>query len=159
VAEETEKIEVLTPEMRAKFAPELKAMQDDAFAKGRTEGATAERERIKAVESHSMVGHEALITEMKFDGKTTGPEAAVRVLNAHKEKNASKLADIRRDAPVAVAAQATEGEKTDAGKKPDANELAREAKAYHTQQAAAGNPISMIEATEFVYKRAGVPTK
>lgn len=47
-------------------------------------GAAAERERIKAVSEQCMPGHEALIEGMKYDGKTTGPEAAVAVLRAEK---------------------------------------------------------------------------
>lgn len=52
---------------------------------GRTEGAAAERERIKAVESQALPGHAALIEQLKFDGKTTGPEAAVKILQVEKE--------------------------------------------------------------------------
>jgi hypothetical protein len=162
MADEEKEVTMLTEELRAKFAPELKTMKDEAFAKGKEEGATAERERIKAVESHSMPGHEKLVAELKFDGKTTGDQAAARILQAEKEKKTSKLTEIRGDAPKPVDQVPTEAEKKasqDKEKKADANALAKEALAYHATQHAAGNKISMIEATKFVYERAGVPTK
>lgn len=43
------------------------------------EGATAERERIQAVEAQLLPGHEALIASLKFDGKSTGGDAAMAV--------------------------------------------------------------------------------
>jgi len=51
---------------------------------GFVSGAEAERKRIKAVQDQLLPGHEALIETLKFDGKTTGPEAAVQVLGAEK---------------------------------------------------------------------------
>src|ERR1700675_31955 len=104
--EPNKEVIVLTDELRAKLAPELKALEDAAYTKGKSEGESAERERIKAVEAQGegMPGHDQLIQELKFDGKTTGPEAAVRVLAAEKKKKASRIADIRTDAPSAVPA-------------------------------------------------------
>ena len=80
--------QVLTADLRAELKGEIGALEQAAyekgkaeglaqgktegFAQGKAEGATAERERIKAVEAQAMPGHEALIAEMKFDGKTTG---------------------------------------------------------------------------------------
>lgn len=57
---------------------------DEGRTAGLSEGAKIERERIQSVEAQLMPGHEKLIADLKFDGKTTGPEAAVQVLNAHK---------------------------------------------------------------------------
>ena len=68
-------------------------------AEGRAAGATAERERIQAVEDQLIPGHEALIASLKFDGKTSGPEAAVAVLGAEKSLRSRALADRRADAP------------------------------------------------------------
>jgi signal peptide peptidase SppA len=66
---------------------------------GRALGAAAERERIKAVEEQTLPGHEALIASLKFDGKTTGPEAAVKVLAAQKKDLAGVLDHIKATAP------------------------------------------------------------
>ena len=56
----------------------------EAVAEAREQGAAYERARIQAVEEQLIPGHEALIGELKFDGKTTGPEAAQKVLAAEK---------------------------------------------------------------------------
>lgn len=76
----------------------------------RAEGAAAERARIQAVESNAIPGHEQLVAEMKFDGKTTGPEAAQRILQAEKAARETKLSAIAADGralnvPNAVAPQ------------------------------------------------------
>lgn len=83
--------------------PELyKAVFDEGF----TAGATKERERIQSVEQQSLKGHEALIASLKFDGKTTGPEAAVQVLAAEREKGSKVLANLNADAASAAAPHA-----------------------------------------------------
>ncbi len=112
------------PEMEQEKA-ELKAIEDAAFERGRVEGfkagaevasdqlnkavadgAKAERERIRAIEAIALPGHEALIEQLKFDGKTTGPEAAQKVLEAEKAKRAKVLDNLKADAvqPVPAAA-------------------------------------------------------
>lgn len=68
-------------------------------AEGRIQGAENERKRIQAVEEQNMPGHEALIAELKFDGTTSGPEAAVKVLAAEKQKNSNYLQNLKNDAP------------------------------------------------------------
>lgn len=68
-------------------------------AEGRTEGATAERERIQAVEAQALAGHGELVTRLKFDGITSGPEAAVQILAAERAKGGQNLAHLRDLAP------------------------------------------------------------
>jgi hypothetical protein len=161
--EPNKEVIVLTDELRAKLAPELKALEDSAYAKGKSEGESAERERIKAIEAQGegMPGHEKLVQDMKFDGKTTGPEAAVALLAAEKKKKASRIADIRADAPNAVPAQPIDPTRKEApagdGKKPDHVALAKEARDYREAQAKAGVTVSNVDAVKFVYQRAGVP--
>jgi hypothetical protein len=58
---------------------------------GMEAGAEKERERIREIEKISVPGHEALIEKMKFDGRTTGPEAAVQVLEAEGALRRTKL--------------------------------------------------------------------
>lgn len=79
-------------------------------AEGRSAGATAERERIQAVFGSNLAGHEALINTLAFDGKTSGPEAAVAVLNAEKTLRGNALAGRRADAPEPVAHAAAESD-------------------------------------------------
>lgn len=64
---------------------------------GRIEGAEAERNRIRDVEGQLVPGHEAVIKELKYNGKTTGPEAAVIVLKKENEMRSQKLKDMRED--------------------------------------------------------------
>lgn len=68
-------------------------------ADGKTEGAEAERKRIQAVEAQVIPGHEKLIESLKFDGTTTGPEAAVQVLAAEKQKRVDYRADVEDETP------------------------------------------------------------
>jgi len=80
----------ITRDQLAADAPEL-------LASLQAEGAAAERARIQAVEAQALPGHAALIAALKFDGKTTGPEAAVAVLQAERSARgtaAAALADL-----------------------------------------------------------------
>jgi hypothetical protein len=140
----------------------LKTLEDAAYTKGKTEGETAERTRIKAIEAQGegMPGHEALIQEMKFDGKTTGPEAAVKLLAAEKTKKAKRITDIRADAPAAVPATTVDDPAKPEGgdkKKADHVALAKEAQTYRAEQKKLGIEVSNVDAVKFVYQRAGVP--
>lgn len=80
----------------------------EGLAKGTNEGIKAgsdqERARIKAVEDATLPGHEDLITRMKFDGVTTGEQAAVKILQAEKSFRETKLDAFRNGGPVVVAA-------------------------------------------------------
>jgi|GEM_PF-3851914 capsid assembly protease len=83
----------------------------DGIAQGRTEGAQAERDRIKAVEDQLIPGHEALIETLKFDGSTTGEQAAVKVLQSEKTMRADLAQKLKDDAPDPVPhAPAPEGD-------------------------------------------------
>lgn len=75
-----------------------KAELATAVDNARAEGGSAEMQRIKDIEAQAMPGHEKLITELKFDGKTTGAEAAVKVLSAHKAKLSTISEDLETDA-------------------------------------------------------------
>lgn len=116
ITHEETTMDKLTVERVRTDAPEVaKAIEADAYAKGeaagREAGAVAERERIQAVEKLSRPGHEALVSEMKYDGKTTGPEAAVRVLSAIDAKQAEKLRDLKDDAAGAKVEAVAEADK------------------------------------------------
>lgn len=124
-----------------------------ALAKAREEGATAERERIQAVRAQSMPGHEALIDKLAFDGKTTGPEAAVQVLAAEKEKKAKVASDLKADAPAAVpAANTTTGAdgQPKKVKEYDPSVVAKRAQAHIAEQKKLGITVSAEEAAAHV---------
>jgi len=82
---------------------EMIAQQYPAVAETlRMEGAQRERERIRSVEDQLMPGHEALIKTLKFDGKTTGAEAAMQILASEKQTRSNMLANLKADAPAAM---------------------------------------------------------
>lgn len=89
-----------------KLKAEHPAIAEALIAEGRELGATAERQRIQDVEAQSMPGHDALIASLKFDGKTSGPEAAVQVLKAEKAKKENRMAALRADADAAMVTHA-----------------------------------------------------
>ena len=68
------------------------------------QSATDERNRIKSVEDQLISGHEDLINELKFDGKTTGPEAAVQILANEKKTRGNIAQQLIDDAPTPVPA-------------------------------------------------------
>lgn len=71
-------------------------------AEGLTLGAEQERKRIQDVQAQVLPGHHALVQSLMFDGMTTGPEAAVRVLAAERAGKQTKLEQFFADAPQPV---------------------------------------------------------
>jgi len=67
-------------------------------ADGSVAGADGERARIVAVLDQSIAGHEDLVKTLAFDGETTGPEAAVKVLNAERDAQGKAATDRAADA-------------------------------------------------------------
>lgn len=100
-----EKPEITRDYLDANHPDLVKAIREEGYtaghAEGLTEGAEGERERIQAVEGQVLPGHEKLIEQLKFDGKTTGEQAAIAVLKAEREGNAGALKDRQEDAAVA----------------------------------------------------------
>ena len=95
----------------------FEAIRSQAHAAGLAAGALAERERIQAIEALALPGHDALVTTMKWDGKTTGPMAAEALLKAEKTARAGNLAQIHAEAPPPVPHAAAP--KSDSSPKPD----------------------------------------
>lgn len=145
--------------LRADHPEVAKAIFDEGKSagveEGRTLGAGAERERIQSVLAQDMPGHSALVQSLAFDGKTTGPEAAVQVLAAEKKARTNARTNIEADAQDIRVPTAGAGADTVNQKKPgaegksgghDANDLARRAAAYQAEQAKLGNKITTAEA-------------
>lgn len=66
------------------------------------EGAGAERARIQAVEAQLIPGHEALITTLKFDGKSTAGDAAMAVNAAERTQRQAHATAQAKAAPQPV---------------------------------------------------------
>jgi len=87
-------------ETLAQQHPDLLAQLKVEFsATASAAGAADERTRIAAVRAQVLPGHEALIETLAFDGKTTGPEAAMAVLAAEKQQRTAQSKALASDAP------------------------------------------------------------
>lgn len=93
-------------ELRAAHPDLCAALVEEGRIAGLAAGADQERKRIQDVQAQLLAGHESLIASLMWDGKTTGPEAAVQVLSAERQINAGRAAAIHADAPPAVPAAA-----------------------------------------------------
>jgi capsid assembly protease len=89
----------ITREQLAAEAPELLSA---LLAEGAATGATAERERIQSVQAQLMPGHEALITGLMFDGKSSAGDAAQAIVAAERKSRADHAAANASDAPPAL---------------------------------------------------------
>ena len=141
--------DAMTPqELAAKFAAE----NPEACALIRAEGAEAERARIQAVREQSMPGHEKLIEALAFDGKTTGPEAAVQVLAAERARIGAQASARAVDAPAPVQVESAEAadqaaaQETAQDKPASAKELADEAQRLMAEAKAQGRRLTVTEA-------------
>lgn len=117
-------VENIIAALRAEYPQVVEAVE----AAGRQAGATAERTRIQAVRAQALPGHDKLIETLAFDGTTTGPEAAVAVLNVERAATAARAANLAADAAAAggVAHNASaEGAGSDGKKKPSGDAAAQ----------------------------------
>jgi len=78
---------------------QLAAEAPDVLAAIRQEGAADERARIQAIEAVAVPGHAALISALKFDGKSTAGDAALAVLSAEKQTRTAAAQALADDAP------------------------------------------------------------
>ena len=106
-----ENIEAMTRETLAASHPDLvEAIRKEGF----DAGVASENDRVQAVFGVSLAGHEALIKELAFDGKTTGAEAAIKVIEAEKVKGSSALAAMQSDAADVSGVAASQNEEVSA---------------------------------------------
>lgn len=116
-----EKFKAAYPDLHAQIDSEAyQRGLAEGTEKGRSEGfeagKTAERDRIRDVQAQSIPGHEKLVAELAFDGKTSGPEAAVKVLAADRGLREAKHASFVDDGvkPAKQAGDATAAEDLEA---------------------------------------------
>lgn len=93
--------------LKAEYPDLAAALVAEGREAGIREGAAAELQRIKDVEAQALPGHEALIAALKFDGKTTGEQAAAQVLAAERGQRAAKLDALREDGKAAASVPAS----------------------------------------------------
>lgn len=96
-------------------AEQVKTELSGELEKARSEAAEKERERIKAVKDQMIPGHETLIEGLMFDGATTGPEAAVKILAAEKEARLVNLKAYKEESKETATVKVSEGSDKGAG--------------------------------------------
>jgi signal peptide peptidase SppA len=116
-------------ELAAAFPAAADALRAEAIAEGHAAGYAAgqaegliagaanECSRIQAVRGQSLPGHEALIEQLANDGHTTGPEAAMAVNAAERQRlntvGGARLGGVQQPIPQG---EAPEGSEAEAGK-------------------------------------------
>lgn len=121
-----------TPKGSAMNREQIEAEHPALAAELRAEGAAAERTRIQAIEGQTIPGHEALITSLKFDGKSTAGDAAMAVLAAEKSTRAAHASAAANEAPkpVPLAPAASVADKPEGGGDKSRADLDAAAKAH-----------------------------
>lgn len=151
---EAAKAEALTLGKSEGHAAGLAIGKTEGKAEGIAEGAKTERERIQAVEAQALPGHDKLIATLKFDGKTSGPEAAVAVLKAEREAQGKVKADLKSDAPAPVTQ--IDPPTSQAVAEPDPVQVANKAKIHIAEQKKLGINVSLTEAVNKVRSDLGL---
>lgn len=150
----TVNVEVTPASMAAAFAAEHPAVA----AELRTQGATAERQRIADVRAQLLPGHEALIDSLAADGATTGPMAAVAVLNAERAAAAKRRDDLAADTPAPLPGASSDTgtqdtaapPKAGAGSHAGAKALAQRIATKQAEARATGRDLGAVEALAIV---------
>lgn len=101
-----EKLKAEHPELYQAVLTEGKALaapdQAAALEAARQEGAAAERQRITDCRAQLIPGHEALVTTMALDGKSTAADVALAIIGAEKALRAGAMQNLIDDAPPAA---------------------------------------------------------
>jgi capsid assembly protease len=118
------------PMIREELAAQAPELLAAVLAEGHAAGVAAECARIQDVEAQALPGHEALIAAMKFDGKSTGADAARAVLTAERTTRAAHAARLAADAPAPVKTGAAPAVDTPAAQGLTRAEVDAKAKAY-----------------------------
>lgn len=86
-------------EGKALVSGQVEAVKKESFNAGREEGASGERERARAVFNsfEGFEGYQDLKASLMFDGKTSGPEAAVQILAKEREAREKHKEGFRTD--------------------------------------------------------------
>jgi signal peptide peptidase SppA len=113
VQQSDERIRKMENEFMAKLTlDQIRADRPDLvtalLSEGAETGAKTELARIQAVEAVAIPGHDELIARLKYDGKTTGAEAAIQVIQAEQsnQKKVLKTLEAESVKPAALSMEA-----------------------------------------------------
>jgi len=87
----------------------IKEQFPSIVAELQAEGAKAERDRIASCEASSLLGFEAVVDNMKLDGKSTGADVAMAIIAEQKKQQASHAKAFVDNAPAVLATAAITG--------------------------------------------------
>lgn len=88
---------------RATLASEHPELLNAILNEGRVAGATAERERLAAIDGAAIPGHEALVAKLKSDGSVSAGDAALQILAAERTARVQAGAQRAAEAPQPLA--------------------------------------------------------
>lgn len=97
-----EQLKIEHPDLVQAIVDEAQSGMAEAIDAAVITGAEGERARIADVRSQSIPGHEALIEQLAFDGKSTGADAALAIVGAEKALRSSALEQLDGEAPTVV---------------------------------------------------------
>ncbi|MDE1464796.1 S49 family peptidase [Spartinivicinus poritis] len=112
------------------------------------EGKQLENQRVKAVFEQAMPGHEALLNTLALDGKTSGPEAAMQILQAERKAARQYLQTSQKEAPKVEDVPTSDG--SEGIDKIDANALAKQARQLVMAAEQQGERLSYAQAIKQV---------
>jgi signal peptide peptidase SppA len=135
-----EKLKAEHPELVQAIVAGAQTGMAEAVATARAEGATAENQRIADVRAQSIPGHEALIEQLAFDGKSTGAEAALAIVQAEKGLRQQAAATIAAEAGRVVPPAEDEGDTAKTMKRAAFNVLSQS-----EQRAAVAGNIKIVD--------------
>jgi len=93
------------PEIATEIEEAARAAATTGAREAATAAATAERDRILALDEVAVAGHEGLVAAAKADGTTTAAELALRILKAEKAAGGQVLSQLRAADPGAAVAR------------------------------------------------------
>lgn len=149
----------LTVDSVRKDAPDVaKALKDEGIAEGRAaglvEGQKAETQRIVDLDALIEPGNEKLIAAFKADGKTSGQEAAFKLVVAANEARKAKLKDLQADASAAGTSGARPADEKPSAKKDPTPEQIQAGSRYIEEMHAKGVEVNAAQALAHVMKGA-----
>lgn len=127
---------------------ELEAAVPDLITQIRSQAATAERERILAIQAKGERGLEGLIAECVKDPDCTPDQASSRVLEAVRARRAKHLQDMQQEDPAKLQAAPQPG--GEAGATPDPREIGEQARALVDSERKAGRTMTYAQAARRV---------
>ena len=113
-------------------------------AKGRTEGAKAESERLHDIDAAALPGYESIVEACKADPSKTASDVALQIIAAQKGEGKERMKQIEDQAPKPAKASPNAGED---------EEITDDVKASRAKAYASENGVSFLQAYETLFEQ------